>query len=106
MIWAFDRASSLGLAFPRPHSFLQLLGSKRHVCMPMNASLLLISVSHLLPRGHSDNMARNERGVYIRPDGTKTFVPLENNPAVFTELVHRLGVSSDLAFYECGPVQP
>ncbi|TKA70432.1 hypothetical protein B0A55_07891 [Friedmanniomyces simplex] len=43
---------------------------------------------------------RNERGVYIDPSGNKTFIPLENNPAVFTELTHRLGVSPKLAFYD------
>lgn len=45
-------------------------------------------------------MSRNERGVYIREDGTKTFVPLENNPEVFTDLVHRLGVSPKLGFFD------
>src|ERR1700712_3070292 len=45
-------------------------------------------------------MSRNERGVYIDPDGKKTFVPLENNPEVFTELVHKLGVSPKLGFYD------
>ena len=45
-------------------------------------------------------MARNERGVYIDPNGKKTFIPLENNPEVFTELVHKLGVSPKLGFYD------
>jgi ubiquitin carboxyl-terminal hydrolase L3 len=39
-------------------------------------------------------------GVYINAKGKKTFIPLENNPAVFTDLVHRLGVSSSLGFYD------
>ncbi|KAH6605037.1 hypothetical protein Trco_006744 [Trichoderma cornu-damae] len=39
-------------------------------------------------------------GVYIRPSGQKTFIPLENNPEVFTSLVHDLGVSPDLGFYD------
>ncbi|UKZ71695.1 uncharacterized protein TrAtP1_012644 [Trichoderma atroviride] len=39
-------------------------------------------------------------GVYIRPNGQKTFIPLENNPEVFTSLVHDLGVSPDLGFYD------
>ena len=46
-------------------------------------------------------MSRNARGVHI--DGTtgkKTFIPLENNPSVFTDLVHRLGVSPKLGFYD------
>jgi len=30
----------------------------------------------------------------------KTFVPLENNPDVFSHLVHQLGVSSELGFYD------
>ncbi|KAK0288630.1 hypothetical protein LTR91_007912 [Friedmanniomyces endolithicus] len=45
-------------------------------------------------------MSRNERGVYIDPSGKKTFVPLENNPAVFTELIQSLGVSPQLVFYD------
>ncbi|KAK5732896.1 hypothetical protein LTR17_010169 [Elasticomyces elasticus] len=46
-------------------------------------------------------MSRNERGVYINPDtGKKTFIPLENNPEVFTELVHMLGLSLELGFYD------
>ncbi|RFU74466.1 ubiquitin carboxyl-terminal hydrolase, family 1 [Trichoderma arundinaceum] len=39
-------------------------------------------------------------GVYFRPSGQKTFIPLENNPEVFTSLVHDLGVSPDLGFYD------
>lgn len=39
-------------------------------------------------------------GVYVRPSGQKTFIPLENNPDVFTSLAHDLGVSSDLGFYD------
>lgn len=39
-------------------------------------------------------------GVFINSKGVKTFVPLENNPEVFTDLVHRLGVSSKLGFYD------
>ncbi len=42
----------------------------------------------------------NTTGVYINSKGKKTFVPLENNPEVFTDLVHRLGVSSKLGFYD------
>ena len=42
----------------------------------------------------------HEPGVYINSKGKKTFVPLENNPEVFTELVHRLGVSPELGFYD------
>jgi ubiquitin carboxyl-terminal hydrolase L3 len=45
-------------------------------------------------------MSRTERGVYIAPDGKKTFVPLENNPEVFDELIHKLGVSEKLGFHE------
>jgi ubiquitin carboxyl-terminal hydrolase L3 len=39
-------------------------------------------------------------GVWISPTGRKTFIPLENNPDVFTSLVHDLGVSSNLGFYD------
>jgi ubiquitin carboxyl-terminal hydrolase L3 len=39
-------------------------------------------------------------GVYINSKGKKTFIPLENNPAVFEDLIQRLGVSSDLGFYD------
>ncbi|CAK3915949.1 Ubiquitin carboxyl-terminal hydrolase isozyme L3 [Lecanosticta acicola] len=45
-------------------------------------------------------MASTTPGVYINAKGKKTFVPLENNPEVFTELVHRLGVSPMVAFYD------
>ncbi|CAF3464672.1 hypothetical protein SNK03_004973 [Fusarium graminearum] len=39
-------------------------------------------------------------GVTFRKDGTKTFIPLENNPEVFTRLIHNLGVSKKLGFYD------
>ena len=39
-------------------------------------------------------------GVYVSPSGKKSFIPLENNPEVFTSLVHDLGVSPDLGFYD------
>ncbi|GIZ37628.1 hypothetical protein CKM354_000107100 [Cercospora kikuchii] len=39
-------------------------------------------------------------GVFINAEGKKTFVPLENNPEVFTDLIKRLGVSSDIGFYD------
>ncbi|KAK5128401.1 hypothetical protein LTR85_003069 [Meristemomyces frigidus] len=45
-------------------------------------------------------MSRNERGVYIDSNGKKTFVPLENNPDVFNELIYKLGVSPKLGFYD------
>ena len=41
-----------------------------------------------------------EPGVFINAEGIKTFIPLENNPEVFTDLVHRLGVSPDLGFFD------
>ncbi|EOD44922.1 Ubiquitin carboxyl-terminal hydrolase isozyme l3 [Neofusicoccum parvum] len=34
------------------------------------------------------------------PKGKKSFVPLENNPEVMTSLVHKLGLSSKLAFHD------
>ncbi|KAK5169813.1 uncharacterized protein LTR77_005791 [Saxophila tyrrhenica] len=45
-------------------------------------------------------MASHTEGVHVRPDGQKVFVPLENNPEVFTELIHRLGVSQSLRFHD------
>lgn len=39
-------------------------------------------------------------GVYVSPEGKKTFIPLENNPDVFTSLIHDLGVSDELGFYD------
>ncbi|KAK2593963.1 hypothetical protein QQS21_008322 [Conoideocrella luteorostrata] len=39
-------------------------------------------------------------GVWISPTGRKVFIPLENNPEVFTSLVHDLGVSPTLGFYD------
>jgi ubiquitin carboxyl-terminal hydrolase L3 len=39
-------------------------------------------------------------GVFFDKNGRKTFIPLENNPDVFTHLVHRLGVSPKLGFYD------
>lgn len=45
-------------------------------------------------------MAPNENGVYIDSKGKKTFVPLENNPEVFEQLVHKLGLSPELGFYD------
>ncbi|KAL2878776.1 hypothetical protein SGCOL_006004 [Colletotrichum sp. CLE4] len=39
-------------------------------------------------------------GVYLSPDGKKTVIPLENNPEVFTSLIHDLGISPDLGFFD------
>ncbi|KAF6824380.1 ubiquitin carboxyl-terminal hydrolase, family 1 [Colletotrichum plurivorum] len=39
-------------------------------------------------------------GVYFTPEGKKTVIPLENNPDVFTSLVHDLCVSSELGFFD------
>ncbi|KJZ78805.1 hypothetical protein HIM_01578 [Hirsutella minnesotensis 3608] len=39
-------------------------------------------------------------GVHVLPSGKKMFIPLENNPDVFTSLVHDLGVSPQLGFYD------
>ena len=35
-----------------------------------------------------------------RPGRTKSFFPLESDPELFTKLIHNLGVSSSLAFYD------
>ena len=48
----------------------------------------------------------HEPGVYLNSKGKKTFVPLENNPEIFTELVHRLGVSPELGFYDVYSTDP
>ena len=34
------------------------------------------------------------------PKPRKSFIPLESNPTVFTDLIHKLGVSPELAFYD------
>ncbi|KAK2025423.1 cysteine proteinase [Colletotrichum zoysiae] len=39
-------------------------------------------------------------GVHLSPTGKKTLIPLENNPDVFTSLVHDLGVSPSLGFFD------
>ncbi|OHE90957.1 ubiquitin carboxyl-terminal hydrolase, family 1 [Colletotrichum orchidophilum] len=39
-------------------------------------------------------------GVYFTPSGNKTFIPLENNPDVFTSLIHDLGISPSLGFFD------
>ncbi|KAM0542739.1 hypothetical protein ACHAPJ_012672 [Fusarium lateritium] len=39
-------------------------------------------------------------GVHIDRFGKKKFIPLENNPEVFTSLVHHLGLSDELGFYD------
>ncbi|OAA69458.1 ubiquitin hydrolase [Cordyceps fumosorosea ARSEF 2679] len=39
-------------------------------------------------------------GVWISPSGVKTVIPLENNPEVFTSLLHDLGLSQKLGFYD------
>ncbi|KAK4495653.1 hypothetical protein PRZ48_012921 [Zasmidium cellare] len=44
-------------------------------------------------------MASTTPGVYIS-GGKKTFIPLENNPEVFTDLIQRLGISPELEFYD------
>src|SRR5688572_8347627 len=39
-------------------------------------------------------------GVHFDSSGRKVFIPLENNPEVFTSLVHDLGASDELGFYD------
>ena len=65
-----------------------------------DSSSTLEQSSNRLPISSSTKMASHEPGVYINSKGKKTFVPLENNPEVFTDLVHRLGVAPDLGFYD------
>lgn len=45
-------------------------------------------------------MASPTPGVHINKDGKKIFVPLENNPQVFTELVRRIGLDDKLEFHD------
>lgn len=45
-------------------------------------------------------MVSSTPGVYINSKGKKTFVPLENNPEVFTDLIHRLGLTPELGCYD------
>ncbi|KAI9155379.1 ubiquitin hydrolase L3 [Paramyrothecium foliicola] len=39
-------------------------------------------------------------GVYFRPSGQKTFIPLENNPEVFNTIGRDLGISPELGFHD------
>ncbi|KAF2255851.1 ubiquitin carboxyl-terminal hydrolase, family 1 [Trematosphaeria pertusa] len=39
-------------------------------------------------------------GVHVSPSGQKAFIPLENNPSVFTSLIHDLGISAELCFHD------
>ncbi|EOD52029.1 Peptidase C12 ubiquitin carboxyl-terminal hydrolase 1 [Neofusicoccum parvum] len=41
-----------------------------------------------------------QQSTSILVNGTKTFVPLENNPVVFSHLIRALGVSSELSFHD------
>jgi ubiquitin carboxyl-terminal hydrolase L3 len=50
--------------------------------------------------------ATHAPGVTFDAKGRKTFVPLENNPAVFTNLIHSLGVSPQLGFYDIYSLDP
>ncbi|USW55617.1 Putative peptidase C12, ubiquitin carboxyl-terminal hydrolase [Septoria linicola] len=51
--------------------------------------------------------ATSTPGVYINPNtNKKTFVPLENNPEVFNDLIKRLGVTSKVGFYDVYGIEP
>jgi ubiquitin carboxyl-terminal hydrolase L3 len=45
-------------------------------------------------------------GVTFDASGRKVVVPLENNPEVFTHLIHSLGVSPELGFYDIYSLDP
>lgn len=46
-------------------------------------------------------------GVHVDPtSGKKTFIPLENNSSVFTSLIHDLGASPELGFYDVYSLEP
>lgn len=51
------------------------------------------------PKPHILNTHDPEPPLTAHP-GKKTFIPLENNPAVFTDLIQRLGISPQLGFYD------
>ena len=101
---------------PRP----RLVIAKLRACMWKAAMQRVLFIKHLLFRNairlisqlcnkadilqslQSSTMATSTTpGVYINSKGKKTFVPLENNPAVFDELGERLGLSSSkVGFYD------
>lgn len=45
-------------------------------------------------------------GVTVDANGKKKVIPLENNPEVFTHLIHSLGVSPKLGFYDIYSLDP
>lgn len=50
--------------------------------------------------------ASHAPGVTFDASGKKVVIPLENNPEVFTNLVHSLGVSAKLGFYDIYSLDP
>jgi ubiquitin carboxyl-terminal hydrolase L3 len=50
--------------------------------------------------------ATHAPGVTFDASGKKFVVPLENNPEVFTHLIHSLGVSPELGFYDIYSLDP
>lgn len=46
------------------------------------------------------NLSNHAPGVTFTDTGRKTVIPLENNPEVFTHLIHSLGVSPKLGFFD------
>lgn len=58
------------------------------------------SLSKAASRKASQTVTMPTEGVKILPSGRKSFIPLENNPEVFTSLVHDLGVSEELGFFD------
>ncbi|KPI34778.1 Ubiquitin carboxyl-terminal hydrolase YUH1 [Cyphellophora attinorum] len=50
--------------------------------------------------GHTKSSTSQHGNVGIDENGKKTFIPLENNPALLTPLAHRLGLHPSLAFHD------
>lgn len=54
----------------------------------------------------ASQQATHAPGVTFDAKGNKVVIPLENNPEVFTHLIHSLGVSPQLGFYDIYSLDP
>lgn len=84
--------------------YLNVPATLNHVGqIPSSQSLIHSLTLHQTPfqkPSQSKKIKMPEEGVWISPSGKKTFIPLENNPQVFTSLIHDLGVSAKLTFHD------
>lgn len=72
------------------------------------ASVRVLASSHVhlryIKTAHDFRLTQIPKTIFTMPNETqryrKHFIPLESNPEVFTELVHRLGVSGQLCFQD------